>query len=255
MTEPTQQSKTIIQNLFKGITDTTLTSCIEGVMGKVYCDDGISPTVAAGVLAEYIYIGGECNKSFLSELFSSLKSGEYTVVTPSKTIQSYVKEFFSNSYKETERYQTKKNEFCFDEQTLLKNTSSLPDGFLLKQFDKDMFNQAKSDSLLHFVVGGFENDSEFLSNGLGYGIMYDGKLICATTSFAYYSGGYEIGVATKPEYRRRGLALCTSSAFILETLKRNKLPSWDAAHKGSLALAEKLGFIFDFEYIGIEIKV
>lgn len=255
MTEPTQQAKTIIKDLFKGITDTTLTACIEGVMGKVYCDDGISPTVAAGVLAEYIYIGGECNRNFLSELFSSLKTGEYTVVTPSKAIQSYVKESFSDSYKEAERYQTKKNEFNFNEQTLLKNTSSLPDGFLLKQFDKDMFNQAAEENWSHFIVGGFESDSDFLTNGLGYGIIHDNKLICATTSYAYYSGGYEIGVATKPEYRRRGLALCTSSAFILETLKRSKLPSWDAAHKGSLALAEKLGFIFDFEYIGIDIKI
>lgn len=35
----------------------------------------------------------------------------------------------------------------------------------------------------------------------------------------------------------------------MEWLERGLYPSWDAANKGSLTLAEKLGYNFDKEYV------
>ena len=39
------------------------------------------------------------------------------------------------------------------------------------------------------------------------------------------------------------------AALILKCLERGLYPSWDAHNKESLALAQKLGYIFDREYL------
>jgi RimJ/RimL family protein N-acetyltransferase len=41
--------------------------------------------------------------------------------------------------------------------------------------------------------------------------------------------------------------------LIMECLDRGLYPSWDAANKGSVALAEKLGYHFEKEYVTYEI--
>lgn len=68
-----------------------------------------------------------------------------------------------------------------------------------------------------------------------------------------YRDGIEIEIDTREDYRRKGLALACGTKLILECIKRNLYPSWDAQNKGSVALAEKLDYNFDKEYIAYEI--
>jgi len=42
--------------------------------------------------------------------------------------------------------------------------------------------------------------------------------------------------------------------LIFQLTKRNLYPSWDAQNKSSVALAEKLGYNFDKEYVSYVIK-
>ena len=60
-------------------------------------------------------------------------------------------------------------------------------------------------------------------------------------------------VDSKEEYRSRGLAEICSAGLILECLKRGLYPSWDAQNKGSLALAEKLGYHYSHTYTAYEV--
>ena len=53
---------------------------------------------------------------------------------------------------------------------------------------------------------------------------------------------------TREDERRKGLAMACCASLILACLDRKLYPSWDAHNKGSLALAEKLGYHFDKEY-------
>lgn len=55
-------------------------------------------------------------------------------------------------------------------------------------------------------------------------------------------------IDTKPEYRRKGLATAVGAALILECLQAGLYPSWDAASRISVALAEKLGYTFSHAY-------
>lgn len=73
------------------------------------------------------------------------------------------------------------------------------------------------------------------------------------SSYSRYHEGIEIEIDTREEYRRKGFAYICGAKLILECLKRNLYPSWDAHNKASVALAEKLGYHYDHTYTAIEI--
>lgn len=74
------------------------------------------------------------------------------------------------------------------------------------------------------------------------------------SSYSVYKGGIEIEIDTSPEYRRRGLATACGARLIIECIDRDLYPSWDAQNVWSVALAEKLGYHFDYEYTAYEIS-
>ncbi len=78
-------------------------------------------------------------------------------------------------------------------------------------------------------------------------------MISGASSYPRYKDGIEIEIDTREEYRRKGFAYVCGAKLILECLKRNLYPSWDAHNKGSVALAEKLGYHYSHSYTAIEI--
>lgn len=71
--------------------------------------------------------------------------------------------------------------------------------------------------------------------------------------FSSYKGGIEIEIDTREDFRKRGLAYICGAKLILECLKRNIFPSWDAHNTASARLAEKLDYYFDYAYTAYEI--
>lgn len=233
-------------HLFDGITDTTLTSCLEGIMGDVYGDSENPKTVAA--VLSYVYIGGEFNSEFLQNFFDFMGNKHFIVITHNKEIRENIIEHYGKKCSIQKRFETVK-EFP----KLPEYEYSLSDGFAVKRFDEDLYNQAKQESWSIGFCENFKSYKDFFENGLGFGITYNDKLICGASSFSYYSDGYEVIIATKEDFRKMGFARIAAYEFIRESIKRNKLPSWDAAHEVSLHLAEWLGYKLDYEYIGLKI--
>ena len=75
-----------------------------------------------------------------------------------------------------------------------------------------------------------------------------GQLAAGASSYSSYPGGIEIEIDTHKDFRRQGLAYSAGAALILACLDRGWYPSWDAANRPSLALAEKLGYQFSHPY-------
>lgn len=234
--------------LFGGITDTTLKSCLEGINGEVYGNSENPETVAA--ILGYVFIGGKFNEKFMSEFFKLMSSKEFVVITENAEIRSAIAEHYGKKCLIQHRFETVKKLPHLPNEDLI---SPLPNGFTLKRFDEDLYNQAMNASWSREFCENFKSCRDFLENGLGYGILHNGHLVCGVTSFSYYSGGYEIIIATKEEFRRRGFAKIAAYKFIKETINQGKLPSWDAAYEVSLNLAKNLGFELDYEYIGLKI--
>ena len=80
-----------------------------------------------------------------------------------------------------------------------------------------------------------------------------GRIVSGASSYSRYDKGIEIEIDTEKAHRRRGLATAAGAALILECLSRGLYPSWDAQNKWSVALAEKLGYHFDHEYVAYEV--
>lgn len=232
--------------LFYGITDTTLQSCLEGVMGEVY-GDSKTPKTAIAILG-YVYIGGELDIELLKDFFNFMDGKSFVVVTENEEIRSVIINHYGKRCHIQRRFETVK-EFP----KLPEYEYSLPDGFVIKQFDEDLYFQSQQESWSIEFCENFQSCKDFLENGLGFGITYNGSLICGVTSFSYYSKGYEVIIATKYDYRKMGLAKIAAHKFIKASINLNKIPSWDAAHEVSLHLAEWLGYRLDYEYIGLKI--
>ena len=98
------------------------------------------------------------------------------------------------------------------------------------------------------LCGNFRDGADFVRCGMGVLALWDGVPVAGAASYTVYDGGIEIEIDTRPDLRRRGLALACGARLILDCLDRGLYPSWDAHDLRSVALAEKLGYHLDRPY-------
>lgn len=105
----------------------------------------------------------------------------------------------------------------------------------------------------------FQDYNDFQKRAIGVTILHQGQLVAGAAPYAVYHGGIEIEIDTRPDYRQKGLATSCGAKLIFECLIKNKnknkklYPGWDAHDLRSLALAKKLGYNLDKEYVTYEI--
>ena len=159
-------------------------------------------------------------------------------------------------FKPISRFHTKLPEGGFDIEALKRMTESVSGCGCLRlvQAGETEYPLLRDCPWENSFVAHFNGMEDFLKNGLACCLYVGDELASATSTYGYYSGGYEIQIATAPKFRRRGYAQITGAAFLLETLRRGKIPHWDAAHAGSQRLAARLGFIPDGEYTALAFK-
>jgi len=104
----------------------------------------------------------------------------------------------------------------------------------------------ESDSLFRPFFIGHGDASRTLAEGVIAGLVSDGKLISAITTSAWSGVHVDLGAATLPQERRRGLA--TAAAFLVSSDLRaaGLKPVWAAGEPNvaSWRVPEKLGFRF-----------
>lgn len=102
-------------------------------------------------------------------------------------------------------------------------------------------------------VSQYKDFDTYQALGLGVVVLKDGELVAGASSYSRYNEGIEIEIDTREDHRRKGLAYACGAKLILECLKKDLYPSWDAQNKWSASLAEKLGYHFSHEYKAYEI--
>jgi RimJ/RimL family protein N-acetyltransferase len=151
------------------------------------------------------------------------------------------------------RYAIKKETDVFDREMFKNVVHALSPEYTLKMIDEDMFYMCKSNDWSRDLVSQYKDYNTYKKLGLGVVVLKGGELISGASSYTRYQDGIEIEIDTRQEHRRKGLAYACAAKLILECLDRNLYPSWDAQNKGSVALAEKLGYHYDHEYDAYEI--
>lgn len=241
--------RNLIAPICAGSREIPVQSAAQGLMGRVWTDDLDAPSDCLILFSGFSYLLGIPPKgeSALSLLRLIRTECADTFIMPgSEQWTVWLEQNLDCSYRILTRYAMKSG--TFDEEKLQKYASSLPQGYVLKKPDRYLLKKLAREDWSRPFAACYETEDQFLKQAIAYIVLHGRDPVSGCTSFCYAAGVHDIEIATKPDFRRKGLALCAASAFILDCLGRKLRPSWDASGLHSVALAEKLGFETEREY-------
>ncbi len=246
--------RSYISCLFEGIWDSMVTAYLQGYQGQAWVDEMPDPKFGFIISGEYAFFGGDAQahdaESAVSDLFLYTSNDHLTAIYSPDNLQwrDLLLKCHPGRSEEVMRHWIVQKDYDFDTGKLESFAENIPAGYIMRQFDRDLYHQALSEEWSSEFCETFSSADDYLDKGFGFGITYNGKLVSATSTMTVYDGGAEIQVATRDDFRKKGLALPTAARFILECQKRGIRPCWDAANKISLHMAMKLGYEYNGEY-------
>ncbi|HEX3037949.1 MAG TPA: GNAT family N-acetyltransferase [Oscillospiraceae bacterium] len=244
-----------IASLFSGWDETLLWSCLQGYMGNAWADDIQNPKSAQIVTADFCFFAGVPNRELVQNIPGDFPSPWILMVPQNQDWARLIEQEYTNGLEQFMRYAVKKEPEVFDRENLRFYIEKLPTEYSIKKIDEEIYKKLLNEEWSKDFCSQFPTYCDFEERGLGFVALYQNEPVSGASSYTVYDKGIEIELDTKKEYRRKGLAIACASKLILKCLDKGLYPSWDAANKGSLALAEKLGYHFDKEYVTYAIKI
>lgn len=239
--------------LFEGWEETMIWSCLQNVMGKIYGDDPENPASAMAILGDFTFFAGKPNEELVG-FKPAWCSRDFMIMVPQhQEWEPLIERLYQEKARRGVRYSIKKEPEIFDRERLKRAADSLPEGYALSLIDEKIYHQCLEHIWSRDLVSQYENYEQYRKLGLGVAALKNGEVVAGASSYSSYCSGIEIEIDTREDQRRKGLAFSCSARLILECLDRNLYPSWDAQNLRSAALAEKLGYHFDHEYVIYEI--
>lgn len=251
--EMSESNKEKAESLFKEWQETLIWSCLQNVMGHIYVNHSDNPTAAMALLGDFCFLAG-------------MPDRELTLYKPEWCVQDFmimvpendewtklIVDCYQEKAKRVTRYAIKKERDIFDKAYLQTVVDRLPDTYKIKMIEEQLFYQCKEIPWCRDWVSQYDNYALYQQYGLGVIILHNSEIVSGASSYSGYHGGIEIEIDTREDYRRKGLAFVAGAKLILECLKRNWYPSWDAQNKWSAALAEKLGYHYSHDYTAFEV--
>lgn len=227
--------------------DAGVLACLQNVMGSVFADDPERPGSVMAVIGDF----GFCAGVPLLEILVS-RPKKWMLVTPQNEAWAELIENNFPAYKRM-RY-TLKRPPQFDRKKLERIRDALPEGYSFRKIDGELYDCCLQEEMFESCVSVFGSKEKYLELGRGFAVMKDGRIVSAASSYSRYREGIDIEICTVNEERHRGLGSAVAAKLILACLDEGLSPSWDAANKLSVRLAEKLGYEFGREYVCYEMQ-
>lgn len=243
-----------VESLFAGWDETIIWSCLQKVMGRVYANHAKSPTAAMALLGDFGFLAGQADPDFLLALKQGVCRRDFLILVPQTTSwDAVIEACYGEHCRRVTRYAFQKGGGDFDGPGLERLVSSLPREYRLTMIDRRWYAYCQETPWCKDLVAQYKNFEEYAKWGLGVLVLRHGVPVSGASSYSSWRTGIEVEIDTKEEYRRKGLASVCGAKLILECLKRNLYPSWDAQNVWSAALAKKLGYRFSHEYTAYEV--
>lgn len=242
-----------VSKLFENWNETLIWSCLQGCMGTAWTNNKVNPESAQIVNADFCFFAGKVNEELVRHKPSQHNSDFVIMVPQNEEWAELIEQVYGKNATKVIRYAIKKEPDVFDIDKLKRIVECVDKDYKIELINKQTFTSISENGWSEDFVSQFSNFEEYFERGLGVVAMHNGQVVSGASSYIVYEGGIEIEIDTREDYRRKGLALACGAKLIMECLKRNWYPSWDAQNKGSVALAEKLGYHFDKEYIAYEV--
>jgi hypothetical protein len=239
--------------LFHNWQETLIWSCLQNIMGSIYSDSIEYPLSAMAILGDFCFLAGQPNIELIRYKPKECLNDSIIMVPQNDKWADLIEQELGEKAQKVMRYAIKKEQGIFDRDKLYKVVESLAPEYALRLIDEDIYHMCKSNAWSMDLVSQYNDYEVYKKMGLGVAILKDGTLLSGASSYSSYDNGIEIEIDTMEEYRRNGLAYICGAKLILECLDRDLYPSWDAQNKWSVALAEKLGYHYDHDYIAYEV--
>ena len=243
-----------ISPLYDNWNETLIWSCLQGYMGTAWADDETNPRSAQIVIADFCIYAGVPNEALVRNRPPEYLSDFVIMVPQNQEWAALIESVYGKGATAVTRYAIKKETDVFDREKLQSIVENTGADYCLRMIDEDIYNQAMANRWSRDLCSQFADYREYSEKGLGAAILHKGELVAGASSYTVYRGGIEIEIDTRSDYRRKGLALACGARLILACMDRELYPSWDAQNKGSVALAENLGYHFDKEYVVYEVS-
>ena len=251
MVELGREKRQSIRTICETSTEVLVRGAVEGAMGRVWVPGLDCSSCCLIVSGDFAYLLGLAPKGAGAlDLKTQLyQSASHAFIYPQdERWEQWLEDEFDGQLRMVTRYALKKDEHHFDVDRLKSYVASIPEGIRIRRIDQRLYNLAMKEEWSRDLCSNFEDFRHFEAKGFGYGAMKGHRLVSGCSAYGASEGMMEIQVDTRKDFRRQGLALACSAAFVLECLERNLSPNWDAANQQSVELAEKLGYVFDREY-------
>lgn len=243
--------------LFDNWQETLIWSCLQNIMGAVYADDMNNPHSAMALLGDFCFFAGRPDKDLVNIMNKRKEDAKdinfLIMVTQDSEWDKLIKDCYGDRAKEVTRYAIKKDTE-FDKIKLQQAVNSLNEEYELRLIDKELYGMCLENEWSRDLVSQFAGYEMYEKLGLGVAALKDGILVSGASSYSRYNEGIEIEIDTYKDYRRKGLAYACAAKLILECLDRGLYPSWDAQNMWSVALAQKLGYCYDYSYPAYEVS-
>lgn len=212
---------------------------LERRLGKIMADDPSRPHVARLDLGCYSIFGGDPDHPAAEQFVRSVQPPRELLIPDDQSWRDLLSAV--HGLRLDDRPMRTFELHALDREHLLKLAANIPAGFAVTPLDTDSASQL-DETIRPHAMQVFGEVGDFLQHGVGYGALDRNRLACAATSYAISAERVEVAIATRSEYRGRGLAKTVAAHMLLHCLKNGLRPEWSAANPVSKRLALALGY-------------
>jgi GNAT superfamily N-acetyltransferase len=235
-----------VSHLIKSQNELSVLSVINGTIpGEIYVNNADNPTAALIKTCECNLIAGSPNDdNFNSEVSTVIDFWDQLTPDSSEWIDiipTIHKNLFIRKYK--------RRHYVLTLDDFKECNTPLKDGFIIEKIDINSLKQCNyenSEKLLEWIDD-WGDASTFQKYGTGY-FIHNGKVIVSwSISDCCYDKKITIGIHTDERYRKNGFGSAVVSAVAKDCFNKGyDTINWLCVdtNRGSIALAEKLGFQF-----------
>lgn len=244
-----------VEHLFSDWQETCIWSALQGIMGDIYAEEVKKPDAAMVILGDFCFFSGNPTPELVAYKPENFQKDFIIMVPQNQAWAALIEEYYREKAEQTTRYAIHKNRCNFDKEKLEQAVADLPEGMQLRMINQVLYDACLSEEWSKDFVSNYKDYAMFEKLGLGVVMTKtdSNEIVAGASSYSTYQGGIEIEIVTREDHRRQGLAYKCAAKLILECLKRNLYPSWDARTRISVALAEKLGYEYSHEYVAYDI--
>lgn len=240
--------------LFADWEETMIWAVLEGRMGEMWVSAADGERIAAGQTpaaaccrnGDFLFFAGRATSDHALALVQGIRQetgSRFRIAVPQNEGWSLlIARVFDGKCGLGERYAIRKERDCFDHDHLARLAQTLPEGLRIEPIDRQMYHQVMNTGWAVDFCSQFPDAEAFVREGLGFVCLLNDEIVGGASSYIRYNNGIEIQVETRSDCRRLGIAAACCARLILACLERGLYPSWDAANRASVALAEKLGY-------------